>query len=149
MDACTRRKLNMRLEWLTQRAPLRQEYLSPLFILYLSPGQWIVERVERDGRCDALDTELPDLVVREEAEPDLLHRMADHSSIVRHATKWGATAVAAVRPRSTTHCVEHAGTRLTAASTAMGDEQCAINQRSRRSRRHCVPRLIWALGSEG
>lgn len=49
-----------------------------------SPRQRVVERVERDGRRDALHAEPPDVIVREEAEADLLHRMADHGPVVRH-----------------------------------------------------------------
>lgn len=49
-----------------------------------SPRQRVVERVERDGRGDALDAEPPDIIVREEAEADLLHSMPNHGPVVRH-----------------------------------------------------------------
>lgn len=44
----------------------------------------MVHRVERDRRRDALDAELPDLIVREEAEADLFHGVANHRPVVGH-----------------------------------------------------------------
>lgn len=55
-----------------------------------SPGERIVESVERDGRGDPLDAELPDVVVGEEAEADLVHRMANHGPVMRHVELWRA-----------------------------------------------------------
>lgn len=48
------------------------------------PWQRVVERVERDGRGDALDAELADILIREKAEPDLLHSMPNHRPVVGH-----------------------------------------------------------------
>lgn len=58
--------------------------LLSLQIKLNSPRQRVVQRVERDGRRDALHAEPPDVVVGEEAEADLLHRMADDGPVVRH-----------------------------------------------------------------
>lgn len=49
-----------------------------------SPGQRIVESVERDGRRDPLDAELSDVIVREEAKADLVHSMANYGPVMRH-----------------------------------------------------------------
>lgn len=71
----------------------------------LSPWQGVVQRVERDRRGDALDTELADVLIRKKAEPDLLHSMADHRPIVRHDTssmkKGGGKRIPAVTTAST------------------------------------------------
>lgn len=49
-----------------------------------SPRQRVVERVKRDGGGDALDTELPDIVVRVKPKAYLFHGMANDGPIVRH-----------------------------------------------------------------
>lgn len=54
-----------------------------------SPRKRVVHRIERNRRRDALDTELPDLIVGKEAEADLLHGMADHRPVVRHDKRRG------------------------------------------------------------
>lgn len=48
------------------------------------PRQRIVERVERDGRCDPLHAESFDFVFCEETKTDLLHGMSDDGAVVRH-----------------------------------------------------------------